>query len=34
MVSIKDKYEVPMTYGDIDLILDSVIEVARQRDQL
>ena len=34
LVSIKDHYEVPMTYGDIDLILDSVIEVARQRDQL
>jgi type I restriction enzyme R subunit len=34
LVSLKDKYEVPMTYGDIDLILDSIIEVARQRDQL
>ncbi|MBE7474681.1 MAG: restriction endonuclease subunit R [Anaerolineae bacterium] len=34
LVSLKDHYEVPMTYGDIDLILDSVIEVARQRDQL
>jgi hypothetical protein len=34
LVSLKDRYEVPMTYGDIDLILDSVIEVARQRDQL
>jgi hypothetical protein len=31
---IKGHYEVPMTFGDIDLILDSVIEVARQRDRL
>jgi hypothetical protein len=34
LVSLKDDYQVPMTYGDIDLILDSVIEVARQRDRL
>lgn len=34
LVSVKGRYDLPLTYGDIDLILDNVIEVARQRDQL
>ena len=34
LYSIKGRYDVPLTGGDIDQILDSVIEVARQRDQL
>ncbi len=34
LYSIKGRYEVQLTYGDIDQILDSVIEVAKQRDQL
>ncbi len=34
LYSIKGRYEVQLTPGDMDLILDNVIEVARQRDQL
>jgi type I restriction enzyme R subunit len=34
LYSIKGRYEVQLTSGDMDLILDAVIEVARQRDQL
>jgi type I restriction enzyme R subunit len=34
LYSIKGRYEVQLTPGDMDQILDSVIEVARQRDQL
>ncbi len=34
LYSLKNLYQMPLTFGDIDLILDSVVEVARQRDQL
>jgi type I restriction enzyme R subunit len=34
LYSIKGRYEVQLTPGDMDLILDNVIEVARQRDQM
>ena len=32
LYSVKGRYNVPLTAGDMDLILDSVIEIARQRD--
>ena len=32
LYSVKGRFELPLTGGDIDQILDSVIEVARQRD--
>lgn len=34
LYSVKDRYGVQFTHGDMDLILDNVIEVARQRNQL
>lgn len=34
LYSVKGRYEINLTGGDIDQILDSVIEVAKQRDQL
>jgi type I restriction enzyme R subunit len=34
LYSIKGRYEIPLTDGDIDVILDSVLEIAKQRDRL
>jgi type I restriction enzyme, R subunit len=34
LYQIKGRYEVQLTAGDMDLILDSVLEVAKQRDRL
>ena len=34
LYSVKGRYDVQLTGGDIDQILDSVIEVAKQRDRI
>jgi hypothetical protein len=34
LFDIGQRYGLPLTFDDIDQILDSVIEVARQRDRL
>jgi type I restriction enzyme R subunit len=34
LYSVKGRYEIPVTGGDIDVILDSVLEIAKQRDRL
>ena len=34
LYSIKGRYDIPFTGGDVDVILDRVLELARQRDRL
>ena len=34
LYSVKGRYEIPLTDGDIDVILDRVLELAKQRDRL
>jgi len=34
LYSVKDRYDIPLTDGDIDVILDRVLELAKQRDRL
>jgi type I restriction enzyme R subunit len=34
LYSIKGRYDVPLTHGDIEVILDSVVEIAKQRDRM
>jgi len=34
LYSIKGHYEIPLTAGDVDVILDSVLEIAKQRDRM
>ena len=34
LYSVKGRYDVPLTHGDIQVILDSVVEIAKQRDRM
>jgi type I restriction enzyme R subunit len=34
LYSVKGRYDIPLTDGDIDVILDRVLELAKQRDRL
>jgi type I restriction enzyme R subunit len=34
LYSVKGRYDIPLTNGDIDVILDRVLELAKQRDRL
>jgi hypothetical protein len=34
LYSIKGRYNIPLTAGDVDVILDSVLEIAKQRDRM
>ena len=34
LYSVKGRYDIPLTGVDIDLILDNVIEVAKQRERM
>jgi len=34
LYSVKGRYDIPITEGDIDVILDRVLELAKQRDRL
>jgi len=34
LYSIKGRYDIPLTGGDMDVILDSVLQVAKRRDTL
>jgi type I restriction enzyme R subunit len=34
LYSVKGRYDIPLTPGDMDVILDSVIDIAKQRDQV
>jgi type I restriction enzyme, R subunit len=34
LYSVKGRYDIPLTHGDIDVILDSVVDIAEQRDKM
>jgi len=34
LYSVKGRYDIPLTAGDVDVILDSVLEIAKQRDRM
>jgi hypothetical protein len=34
LCTVKGRYEIPLSDGDLDLILDSVLEIAKQRDRM
>lgn len=34
LYSVKGRYDIPLTGDDIDVILDSVLDIAKQRDRL
>jgi type I restriction enzyme R subunit len=34
LYSVKGRYEIPLTAGDIDVILDSVLDIAKQRNRM
>ena len=34
LYSVKGRYGIPLTGGDVDVVLDRLLELARQRDRL
>ena len=34
LYSVRGRYDIPLTAGDVDVILDSVLEIAKQRDRM